>query len=134
MNTFKLPIDFELTQNLFNSFSKIDGVQNVEKESEHLLVFTLENNENTSISHILNKISEIKSDISIIEESYLVEKLSCGGCATSAEKLLRNQPGVIVAKVEYPTKSAEIIYLKNKTTPLKLKIALEQLGYELVVH
>lgn len=133
MTTIKIPSDTTITSEQLEQLTQIPGVTGVEQSDENNLIISLDEQYSESISQVLNKISEFKPNLSITASDFPVEKLSCDGCAASAERLLKNQPGVITASVKFPTKSAKIYYLQNKTTPLKLKVALEQLGYDLVV-
>lgn len=134
MTTIKIPLDTEISSTQLAELNQLSGVETIQLSDENQLIITLNQDENVLITQILNKISGFNEGLSIVESDFPVEKLSCGGCASSAEKLLNNQPGVVTASVQFPTKSAKIYYLQNKTTPLKLKVALEQLGYDLVVE
>lgn len=134
MTTIKVPLDIQISPEQIKQLKQITGVTDIDTTEENQLIIILNEEENNSISQILNKISEFDDGLTITESRFPIEKLSCDGCAASAEKLLSNQPGVVTASVEFATKSSKIYYLQNKTTPLKLKIALEQLGYDLVVE
>lgn len=134
MTTIKLPLTVQLSHRQIEQLKQIPGVSDVKLSADDHVIISLEEEKNESISQILNKISGFYPDLSITESDFPVEKLSCDGCASSAERLLSHQPGVVTASVKFPTRSAKIYYLQNKTTPLKLKVALEQLGYELVVE
>jgi copper chaperone CopZ len=134
MATIKIPLTTQISSEQLERLKQISGVESVNISDETQLVILLHNEESNVISQILNKISDINSELTVEESNFPIEKLSCEGCATSAERLLNNQPGVVTASVKFPTKSAKIYYLQNQTTPLKLKIALEQLGYDLVVE
>lgn len=133
MTTIKIPVITPVSSDQLEQLKQISGVESVNLSDENQLVIILHEEESKSITQILNQISDFNTGLSIVESDFPVEKLSCGGCASSAERLLNNQPGVVTASVKFPTKSAKIYYLQNKTTPLKLKTALEQLGYDLVV-
>lgn len=133
MTTIKFPLTVQLSHGQIEQLKQIPGVTEVKLSADDQVIISLDEEKNESISQILNKISGFDPDLTITESDFPVEKLSCDGCASSAERLLSHQPGVVTASVKFPTRSAKIYYLQNKTTPLKLKVALEQLGYELVV-
>lgn len=133
MTTIRIPLTIEIAEQQIKQIQQIEGVAEVKTTDDNQLVVVVENDESSVISQILNKINGFDADLSVTESDFPVEKLTCGGCAASAERLLNNQPGVVTASVKFPTKSAKIYYLQNKTTPLKLKVALEQLGYELKI-
>lgn len=133
MTTIRIPLTIEIAEQQIKQIQQIEGVAEVKTTDDNQLLVVTENDESGVLSQILNKINDFDTDLSVTECDFPVEKLTCGGCAASAERLLNNQPGVVTASVKFPTKSAKIYYLQNKTTPLKLKIALEQLGYELKI-
>lgn len=134
MTTIKIPLMVTVSSGQIESLKQISGVESVNLSDENQLIIVQREEDSESITQILNQINDFNTGLSIVESDFFVEKLSCGGCASSAERLLNNQPGVVTASVKFPTKSAKIYYLQNKTTPLKLKVALEQLGYDLVVE
>lgn len=133
MTTIKIPLTIDITAEQLKQIRQIEGVTEVSVTGDGQLVVIAEKDENVVISQVLNQINGFDAKLSVTESDFPVEKLTCGGCAASAERLLNNQPGVVTASVKFPTKSAKIYYLQNKTTPLKLKVALEQLGYELKI-
>lgn len=134
MTTIKVPLNIEISSGQVEQLKQIPGVTDVKSTEDNHLLISLNEEENNSIPQILNKISGFDDNLLISESVFPVDKLSCDGCASSAERLLNNQPGVVTAKVEFATKSSKIYYLPNHTSPLKLKVALEQLGYDLVVQ
>ncbi len=59
-----------------------------------------------------------------------VEGMTCEGCARGIEATLAREPGVVKAKVDYPSKTARIEYAPEKTSPKKLVEVIRSLGYE----
>ncbi len=59
-----------------------------------------------------------------------VEGMTCEGCARSIESALRREPGIVTAKVDYPSKTAYIEYRPEKTSPEKISEVIRSLGYE----
>ncbi len=133
MTTIKIPTTTPFSLGQLDELKQTFGILDIQVVDDHQLLISLENDDAAAIAQILNKINDLDKDLTLTLGSFPIEKLSCDGCASSAERLLNNQPGVVTASVKFQTKSAKIYYLQNKTTPLKLKIALEQLGYELAV-
>ncbi|HET7275428.1 MAG TPA: heavy-metal-associated domain-containing protein [Longimicrobiaceae bacterium] len=58
-----------------------------------------------------------------------VSGMTCGHCAETVEKALRNQPGVRNATVHLDAGAAEIEYEKGRTAPEQLIAAVEEAGY-----
>lgn len=133
MTTIKIPLTIDIVAEQLKQIQQIEGVTEVRVTDDNQLIVVAENDESDVISQVLDKINDFDAGLSVTASDFPVEKLTCGGCAASAERLLNNQPGVVTASVKFPTKSAKIYYLQNKTTPLKLKVALEQLGYDLKI-
>ncbi|MCO5260153.1 MAG: heavy-metal-associated domain-containing protein [Crocinitomicaceae bacterium] len=133
MTTLKIPFDAQISSELASKLSNFSAVKEFSQDETNRLIVSLENETNELISQILNEISEYKYGFTYLSRSFPVEKMTCGGCASSAERLLTNQPGVINAKVEFPTQSAQIVYMEEQTSPEKLKAALDMLGYDLIV-
>jgi len=63
-----------------------------------------------------------------------VLEMSCAACATSVEKVLSNQPGVLQAEVHYAASKAIIKYLPDLTTPEDWNIPITKAGYELITQ
>lgn len=59
--------------------------------------------------------------------------MSCASCASSSESMLKAQDGVILASVNYANAMANIEFDPAITTPNKLKVALQSVGYDLMI-
>lgn len=69
-----------------------------------------------------------------IKKTLPVLKMSCGACATSAQKILTRQEGVTSASVNFATETAQIEFDPKKTDTSKLKAALQGAGYDLEIE
>lgn len=69
-----------------------------------------------------------------IKKTLPVLNMSCGACATSAQKILSRQEGVATASVNFATETAQIEYDPTKTDTGKLKAALQGAGYDLAIE
>lgn len=63
-----------------------------------------------------------------------VLNLSCAGCATNSQKALRQQTGVIEAEVNFATRTASIEYDTATTSLEKLKTAVQDAGYDMLIE
>lgn len=133
MTTLKIPFEGQIADELIAKIKSHNGVSDVTLDENNRMIVSIDNDNNDLFSQVLNEISENNHNLSFTATEYPVEKMTCGGCASSAERLLNNQVGVVNAKVEFPTQSAKIIYIENKTSPDKLKSALDMLGYDLII-
>ena len=72
--------------------------------------------------------SEIK------KETFPVLGMSCASCAARVDKTLNGQPGVQEASVNYAAATAQVVYDADQCSPLVLKAAVQQAGYDLLVE
>ncbi len=59
--------------------------------------------------------------------------MSCANCALGVEKALNNQPGVIMANVNFASNSVLLDYEPEKTSPEKLKQVVQSIGYDMII-
>lgn len=133
MTQIKVPFDSIVSSEFQKELQQFAAVKEVAQDEKNQLLITLESDKKEDISQILNKISEYQAGFNFVEAEYPVEKMTCGGCSASAERLLNNQAGVLNARVDFPTKSARVFYKNDVTSPDKLKLALDMLGYDLIL-
>ena len=60
--------------------------------------------------------------------------MSCAGCAAGISKMLQGLPGVRLASINFATKRLEIHFDDKKTGLQALQKAVQDLGYELILH
>ncbi len=78
-----------------------------------------------------NKPPLFPEDVSRVEMP--VTGMTCAGCASRIEKVLRDQPGVVAASVNFATSRATVGYDAQRTTPARLGEAVVAIGYGAVV-
>ena len=59
--------------------------------------------------------------------------MSCASCAARVDKTLNSQPGVQEASVNYASATAQVIYDVNVCSPISLKAAVQNAGYDLLI-
>lgn len=64
---------------------------------------------------------------------YRVEGMTCGNCSAHVQKALIAQKGVIDAKVNLNEDLVSIEYLSDLTSPLTLKLAVDEAGYNMII-
>ena len=69
----------------------------------------------------------------IKKETFPVLGMSCAACATRVDKTLKGQPGVQEASVNYASATAQVTYDADECSPLVLKAAVQQAGYDLLI-
>ena len=70
----------------------------------------------------------------IRKEIFPVLGMSCASCAARVDKTLNSQPGVQEAAVNYASATAQVIYDADACSPLLLKAAVQNAGYDLLVE
>lgn len=68
-----------------------------------------------------------------IRKSFPVLQMTCASCAVSVESMLKAQPGVISAAVNYANASAIIEYQPESITKAQLQKAVQSIGYDLLI-
>lgn len=69
----------------------------------------------------------------VLKRPFPVTGMTCGSCAVNVERTLQRQPGVVQASVNYADASALVEYKPALTTPLSLRQAVKDIGYDLLV-
>lgn len=69
-----------------------------------------------------------------IKADFPVNGMTCSSCVAHVQAALNKQPGVTNSSVNLATTTAHVEYLPSVITPEKLKKAVEEAGYELVIE
>lgn len=64
---------------------------------------------------------------------FQVTGMSCAGCAISVETILKSQPGVLDAGVNFASSTVWVNFDSNITSPENLRNAVRSIGYDLVI-
>lgn len=81
----------------------------------------------------VRKIRDLGYDVPTIKKRYPLLNMSCASCASSSQNILKMQPGVVNANVNYANTEAEIEFIPSITDAYKLKAALQSVGYDLMI-
>lgn len=80
------------------------------------------------------KIRKTAKKAHLVKETFPVLEMTCAACAVSVESMLKTVPGVVDAAVNYANQSAWVEYNPADTDPLKMKSAIQSIGYDLVIE
>jgi len=69
-----------------------------------------------------------------VKNNFPVTGLSCASCAISVESMLKAQPGVVDASVNYANSSAWVEYLPEKASLIDFKSVIQSIGYDLLIE
>ncbi len=92
------------------------------------------NGNNVPTFEIVNKIRETGFNVTSVKKTYPVTGMSCARCALSVESMLKSQPGVIDAAVNFAGSTVLLDYIPGTTNPGELKKVIQSIGYDLIVQ
>lgn len=72
-------------------------------------------------------------NIPTIKKTYPITGMSCASCAASSQDVLKMQPGVVDASVNYASGNGTVEFIPTITSPQKLKSSLQSVGYDLLI-
>lgn len=112
--------------------AKVDGVETQKVEiNNRRAAITVTNNE--AIGKAVAAIKDLGYGVSSIKNTFPVLGMTCASCAGSAESIVKYEPGVVNASVNYATGNLTVEYLPNMTDATKLQKAVQGVGYDLLI-
>ena len=69
---------------------------------------------------------------STVKNNFPVTGMSCASCAVSVESMLKSQPGVINASVNFAASSVWVEYRPEITNPKTFREVVQSIGYDLI--
>ena len=85
-----------------------------------------------AVPDAVKAIRDLGYDVDIVKSIFPVINMSCASCTVSIESVLKSQPGVIKAIVNYANATAHVEYIPTITNADVLKTAVKAAGYDLV--
>ena len=79
------------------------------------------------------RVKEHDARVRLIKKQFPVTGMSCMSCAVSVENILSAQPGIHTANISFANNSAQVEYTPAVISPLQMKTALQQGGYDMVI-
>ena len=115
------------------------GLEEISEISEHSV--ELNNNRakisakypDEAIPLAVKKIRDLGYDVTTVKKRFPVLNMTCASCASSSQNILKMQPGVVDAKVNYANTEAEVEFIPSLITVQELKAALQSAGYDLMI-
>ncbi|MBS1777932.1 MAG: copper-translocating P-type ATPase [Bacteroidetes bacterium] len=86
----------------------------------------------TAIPEAVQAVRSLGYEVPTIKKTFPVLNMTCAACAVSTESMLKNQPGVVNASVNYANASTNVEFIPSLTDVQKLKAALQSIGYDLM--
>jgi Cu2+-exporting ATPase len=79
-------------------------------------------------------IRDLGYNVETIKETYPVTGMSCASCAASAENIVKAQPGVVNAAVNFANSSLQVEFVPTISSPSQLKQSVQSIGYDLIIE
>lgn len=113
--------------------SQVKGVESQRVElNNHRAAITVSNSE--TIAEAVKAVKDLGYGVTTIKRTFPVLEMTCASCAGSVESIVKHEPGVVSASVNFATGNLTVEYLPNMTNVSKLLKAIQSIGYDLVVE
>jgi Cu2+-exporting ATPase len=113
--------------------SQVEGIESNKVElNNNRAAVTLKGGE--VLSDAVNKVRDLGYGVTTAKATIAVLEMSCASCAGSVEDIVKIQPGVVSASVNYGTGNLVVEYLPNMTDLYKLQKAVQGAGYDLLIE
>lgn len=87
-----------------------------------------------ALSEAVKTIRDLGYDVTTVRQTFPVLQMSCASCAGSVETVLRAQPGVVSAAVNFAAATVIVEYLPNMVQATDLQKAVRTAGYDLLTE
>ncbi len=112
---------------------KVPGITSHKVElNNHRAIITT--NDTDVIPQAVNAIRDLGYDVETIKQTFTVTGMSCASCAISTETIVKSQPGVVDAVVNYANSFLKVEYIPTLVNPRQLKINVQSIGYDLMIE
>lgn len=91
------------------------------------------NSPETALPEAIHTIRGLGYDVPTVKKTFPVLNMSCAACAVSVESMLKAQPGVVTAGVNYANASTNVEFIPSVTDVQKLRAAVQSVGYDLMI-
>jgi len=113
--------------------AEVKGIESHKVElNNRRAAITVENNE--TVAEATKTIKDLGYGVTTAKGTFPVLGMTCASCAGSAESIVRHQPGVVNASVNFATGNLTVEYLPNMTNASQLQKAVQGVGYDLLIE
>lgn len=136
-DTFSLPlIDVESEHCALivdKGLEKVKGIKShkVELNNHRALIET--DDPDDTIPNAVEAIRDLGYGVDTITKNFPITGMSCASCAASVESMLKAQPGVIKAGVNFANSTANVEYIPGIAHTEDFKKAIQSVGYDLII-
>jgi Cu2+-exporting ATPase len=113
--------------------AKVKGIETHQVElNNRRAAITVANTEAVGVA--VKAIKDLGYGVSTVKNTFPVLGMTCASCAGSAESIVKYEPGVVSAAVNFATGNLTVEYLPNMTDAAKLQKAVQSIGYDLLIE
>jgi len=113
--------------------AQVKGVETHKVElNNRRAVITVDSNE--TVGEAVKAIKDLGYGVPTVKSAFPVLGMTCASCAGSAESIVKYQPGVVNASVNFATGNLTVEYLPNMTDASTLQKAVQGVGYDLLIE
>lgn len=113
--------------------AQVKGVETHKVElNNRRAAITVDSNE--TVGEAVKAIKDLGYEVPTVKSAFPVLGMTCASCAGSAESIVKYQPGVVNASVNFATGNLTVEYLPNMTDASTLQKAVQGVGYDLLIE
>lgn len=113
--------------------SKVPGLKSHKVELNNHRAIIEADDVQEVVSKAVTAIRDLGYGVETIKKTFPVTGMSCASCAASVESMLKAQPGVINAGVNYANSKANVEYVPGIAHAEDFKKTIQSIGYDLVI-
>lgn len=113
--------------------SKVPGITKHKVELNNHRAIIEANDPQEAIPLAVASIRDLGYGVDTIKKTFPVTGMSCASCAASVESMLKAQPGVLNAGVNYANSTASVEYVPTIARAEDFKKTIQSIGYDLVI-
>ncbi|GJM29638.1 MAG: copper-translocating P-type ATPase [Cyclobacteriaceae bacterium] len=136
-NEFFLPLEGVESEHCALIVNKgLDKVQGLDTHKVELnnRRAVIHSNNPQSISEAVKTIKDLGYGVTSVKKTIPVLDMTCATCAASVESILKSQPGVLDASVNFATANVTVEYIPGVVEIPDLKKAVQSIGYDLLIN
>lgn len=113
--------------------ARVKGVETHKVElNNRRAALTVEDNQ--AVEEAVKTVKKLGYSVTTVKNTFPALGMTCASCAGSVESVVRHEPGVVNASVNFATGNLAVEYLPNMTDAGKLRKAVQSVGYDLLIE
>ena len=113
--------------------AKVKGIQSHQVELNNRRAAITVTDEEV-VAEAVKTVKDLGYGVTTVKATFPVLGMTCASCASSAQSIVKAEPGVVDASVNFATGNLAVEYLPNMTDAGKLQKAVQSIGYDLLVE